>query len=232
MSASLGDRIAGLQLDPPLALAVATGVIAFALVAAEGAWRRGRNIITVAHEAGHAVAALVTGRRLVGVGAHPDRSGLALTAGRADGPGMVATVLAGYLGPSVLGLVGALVLADGLVTIALWVAVVLVPATLVLARGTRGVLLAVRAGAPIALLAWYAPAPVQATVGLVGCWFLLVGAIRPVVELGQRRRAGYAGDSDVDELTRLTPLAAQHWIGLLALGTTAALCLGGWLILR
>jgi Peptidase M50B-like len=72
----LGDRIAGLQLDPSVWLATATAAIAFVLVAADGVWRRSRNVITVAHEAGHAVAALATGRRVTGIMLHSDTSGV------------------------------------------------------------------------------------------------------------------------------------------------------------
>ena len=81
-------------------------------------------------------------------------------------------------------------------------------------------------------MAWYAPASAQATFGLAGSWFLLFGAVRPVLELGQQHRTGRAWNSDADQLARLTPLPAQLWIGLLALGTVAAVVLGGWLTLR
>ncbi|MEN3360777.1 MAG: hypothetical protein V7637_4759 [Mycobacteriales bacterium] len=232
MSASLGDRIAGFQLDPSTALAAVTGMVAFALVATDGAWRRARNVITIAHEAGHAIAALATGRRLVGIRLHSDSSGLTLTVGRPDGPGMVTTLLAGYLSPSLLGLLGVLVLADGLVTIALWIAVALLLATLALVRNAHGIGLVLGTGTAIGLVAWYAPASAQAAFGLAGSWFLLIGAVRPVLELGQQRRAGHTWNSDADQLARLTPLPAPLWIGLLALVTVAALALGGWLILR
>jgi Peptidase M50B-like len=232
MSGSLGDRIAGLQVDPSAGLVLVTGMVAFALVANSGAWRQTRNVITIAHEAGHAVAALVTGRRLVGIRLHSDTSGLTLTVGRPDGPGMVTTLLAGYLSPSLLGLLGGLVLADGLVTIALWIAVALLLAMLALVRNVHGVGLVLGTGTAIGLVAWYAPAWAQAAFGLVGSWFLLIGAVRPVLELGQQHRAGRAWNSDADQLARLTPLPAQLWIGLLALVTVAALVLGSWLILR
>lgn len=226
----LGDRIAGLQLDPSMWLATATAAIAFVLVAADGVWRRSRNVITVAHEAGHAVAALATGRRVTGIKLHSDTSGVTLTVGRPYGPGMVITLLAGYLSPSVLGLIGVAALSDGLVTLELWTAVALLTATLFFVRNAYGV--AVVAGTILALglVAWYAPAQAQAVFACVGTWFLLIGAVRPVLELGRQRRSGYGYGSDADQIAHLTRLPAGLWIGVLGAVTLGALASGAWLL--
>ena len=58
------DRLLGAQPDPPLALVAGTGVIALAAVAVRGPWRVLRNVVTIAHEGGHALVALLTGRKL------------------------------------------------------------------------------------------------------------------------------------------------------------------------
>jgi Peptidase M50B-like len=227
----LGDRIAGLQLDPSVWLATATAAVAFVLVAADGAWRRARNVITVAHEAGHAVAALATGRRVTGIRLHSDTSGVTLTVGRPSGPGMVITLLAGYLFPSVLGLVGVAALADGLVTLALWAAVALLVATLFLVRNAYGIALVGTAIAVLGLVAWYAPAEAQAVFACVGTWFLLIGAVRPVLELVRERRSGHAHGSDADQIARLTRLPATLWIAIIGVATLGALASGAWLLL-
>jgi hypothetical protein len=232
MSASLGARIAGSQLNPSAPLVVAAAAVAVVLVVADGPWQRARSLITVAHEAGHALTARATGRRLVRVRPHAETAGLAVTSGRPDGPGMVTTLLAGYVTPSLLGLFGVLLLTDGLVTIALWVAVVLLLAALALVRDAHGVAVILGAGAAVGLLAWFAPATVQAALGLAGTWFLLIGAVRPVLELHRQHRAGEAWNSDAHQLARLTRLPAQLWIALLGGLTAAALPLAAWLILH
>ena len=61
-------------------------------------------LITITHEGAHGVAAFVTGRRLEGIRLHSDTSGLTVSSGRPSGPGMVTMLVAGYLGPAVVGL--------------------------------------------------------------------------------------------------------------------------------
>ena len=68
------------------------------------AWRYSRNLVTIAHEAAHGLAALACGRRLSGIRLHSDTSGLTLSRGRPSGLGMIVTALAGYVGPGLLGL--------------------------------------------------------------------------------------------------------------------------------
>lgn len=57
---------------------VALGCIAWAPV-----WRVTRHVVTVVHEGGHGVVALLVGRRLSGIRLHSDSSGLTVSrAGR------------------------------------------------------------------------------------------------------------------------------------------------------
>ena len=62
------------------------------------------GLITIAHEGGHAFAALLTGRRLRGIRLHTDTSGLTISAGRPRGPGVVIMLAAGYVAPAAVGL--------------------------------------------------------------------------------------------------------------------------------
>jgi hypothetical protein len=145
---------------------------------------------------------------------------------------MVATVAAGYLSPSLLGLFGVAILADGLVTIALWVSAALLVAMLALIRNAYGVVSVLLTGTVIGSVAWYAPAPAQAAFGHAATWFLLIGGVRPVAELQRQRRAGAAWDSDADQLARLTRTRGLLWVALFALASLAALACGAWLLLR
>jgi hypothetical protein len=226
------DRVSGYRLDPSSALVLATAGVALLAVVIDRVWRLSRNVITIVHEAGHAVAALATGRRLTGIRLHSDTSGLTLSVGRPNGAGMVLTAAAGYLGPSLLGLCGVAVLAAGWVTVALWVAIGLLLAMLALIRNGYGALSIVVTGAVIGLVAWYASADTQAVFAHVAVWFLLIGGVRPVFELRRQRRRGQLHNSDADQLGTLTRLPGGLWVGLFGLGTLAALAGGGWLLLH
>jgi hypothetical protein len=230
--AGVWDTISGYRFSPPSALVVLTGLAALAVVVTDGIWRRARNVITLVHEAGHALAALLTGRRLKGIRLHSDTSGLTLSVGRPDGPGMVVTAAAGYLSPSLLGLCGVAVLAAGLVTVTLWITTGLLAAMLLLIRNVYGVFSVLLTGATVGLVAWYAPADVQAGFGHAVTWFLLAGAVRPVVELQRLRRRGAAWHSDADQLARLTGAPGGLWVALFAGVSVGALAAGGWLLLR
>ncbi|MBQ1070050.1 M50 family metallopeptidase, partial [Micromonospora sp. D75] len=88
---TLWETLTSAQPDPPPLLVVLTAVVALAVVATRLPWRIARNAVTIAHEGGHALVALLTGRRLHGIRLHSDTSGLTLSAGRPTGPGMILT---------------------------------------------------------------------------------------------------------------------------------------------
>ena len=68
------------------------------------AWPLVRTLVTICHEAGHAVVAMAVGRKLSGIRVHSDTSGVTVSRGRPTGPGMIATLFAGYPGPALVGL--------------------------------------------------------------------------------------------------------------------------------
>lgn len=186
--ADFWERLFGAQPDPPPLLVVLTGLVALLVVVTRLPWRIARNAITIAHEGGHALVAVLTGRKLHGIRLHSDTSGLTLSAGRPTGPGMVLTLLAGYLAPPLVGLGGAWLLAGNRITLLLWIAVLLLLAMLVMIRNLYGALTLVIVGGAVLAVSWYASPQVQAAFAWTGVWFLLLGGVRPVVEL-QRLRA-------------------------------------------
>lgn len=195
-------------------------------------WGLLRHAVTIAHEGGHAGVAALTGRRLCGVRLHSDTSGLTVSAGRQTGPGVVLTLLAGYLAPSVLGLLAAVALGYGRVLPVLWVAVVLLAVLLALIRNLFGVVSVIVTGALLVGVAGWAPATWQGPAAYLLTWFLLVAAPRPVLELQAARRRGLAAASDADQLARLTGVPALVWVATFLLLTTAALAGGGWMLIR
>src|SRR6478735_1050618 len=62
--AGVWDRVIGVQPHPSGWLVVATCVVALAAVVPHGVWRMTRNAVTIAHEGGHGLVALISGRRL------------------------------------------------------------------------------------------------------------------------------------------------------------------------
>ncbi|CAK7281101.1 MULTISPECIES: M50 family metallopeptidase [Streptomyces] len=227
----LWDRLTGTQPDPALWVVLATLAAALAVIAPRPLWLISRNAITIAHEGGHGLIALLTGRQLTGIRLHSDTSGLTVSRGKPYGLGMILTAAAGYTAPSLLGLGGAALLATGRITLLLWVATALLAVMLVMIRNAYGVLTVVLAGGAFLLVSWLAGPQVQAAFAYAVVWFLLVGGVRPPFELQSKRRRGDAGDSDADQLSRLTHVPAGLWLFLFHAVALCSLIGGGrWLL--
>jgi Peptidase M50B-like len=225
-------RATSVQPTPPAALVALTAAMALGLVMSRATWPYTRMLVTITHEGGHAVAALLAGRRLEGIRLHSDTSGLTVSSGRPSGPGMVMMLVAGYLAPAIVGLGAGGLLIVGYSLGLLWLLVILLALMLLRIRNFTGfwVLLAVAAG--LVAVSWYAPAPVQATVAYLVTWILLLSAPKPVLELlGSRRRRGRAGHSDADQLARLTRVPAELWAVLFLVVNCLGLMVGVALLL-
>lgn len=220
--------MAAVELSGSGALAVA---IAAAAVLVPGLWPRTRHLVTIAHEAGHALAALGTGRRLAGIRLHSDTSGLTVSVGRAGGAGMVLTLLVGYLTPPALGLAAAAALAAGWVAAMLWTTLALLALMLLQIRNLFGAALLIVSGAGVVALSSWTPPQVQDVAGQALAWILLLGGTRAAGELVGVRRRTRRGTSDADQLARLTRVPAVLWTLCFVLGTGALALLGGRLLL-
>ncbi|MEU9375201.1 M50 family metallopeptidase [Streptomyces sp. NPDC048255] len=230
-TAGLWDRLTGIQTAPEQWLVIATGLVALAAVGPRPLWRVSRNAVTIAHEGGHGLLALLTGRRLDGIRLHSDTSGVTVSRGRPTGLGMVLTAAAGYTAPSLLGLGGAVLLSAHRITLLLWAATALLVAMLVMIRNAYGALTVVLTGGTFVLVSWLAPAEVQAVFAYAAVWFLLLGGVRPVFELQVKRRRGGAPDSDADQLGRLTGVHPVVWLLLFHVVALCSLIGGGrWLL--
>ncbi|GHE96122.1 membrane protein [Streptomyces werraensis] len=229
--ASLWDEVAGTQPDPDLWVVVATLVAALAVVVPQAPWRIARNAVTIAHEGGHGLVALLTGRTLTGIRLHSDTSGLTVSRGKPTGIGMILTAAAGYTAPPLLGLGGAALLGAGRITLLLWLATALLLAVLVMIRNAYGAVSVLVTGSTFVLVSWLAGPQVQAAFAYAVVWFLLLGGVRPAFELQAKRRRGGAGDSDADQLSRLTHVPAGLWLFLFHAVSVCSLLGGGrWLL--
>ena len=232
--ARLWDRVSGSQPLPPAWVIGLTGLLAIAVVLDTRSWRLAGKVITIAHEGGHALVSVLSGRRLDGIRLHADNSGVTYSRGRRHGPGLVLTAAAGYVMPSLLGAGAAWLLAARHLTAMLWLALVLLAATFLAVRNLFGaVAVLVTAGAVFAV-SYYATAVVQAGFAYLAVWFLLFGGVRPVLELARGtsgRRQRWTRGSDADQLARLTGAPVGLWVTLFVLVSLAALVIGATLLL-
>jgi hypothetical protein len=224
------DQILRAQPAPSTATVVGTAVIALLLVGYRRTWRVGRNVVTIAHEGGHAAAAVLSGRRLQGIRLHSDTSGLTLSRGRRSGPGMIVTLLAGYTAPPLLGVGGAALLASGRITLLLWLAILLATMMLVMIRNVFGVISIVLTGAVLFWVSLAADARVQSLFAYAAVWFLLIGGVRPVFEVQRQRRRGAGRNSDPDQLAGVTRAPGTLWVGFFLLVALGSLAVGAWLL--
>lgn len=214
------NRVLAEQPVPEPVTVAGLGIVALALVLV--AWPLTRMIVTVIHEAGHAVVALVTGRRLTGIRLHSDTSGLTVSRGRPRGPGMVATLLAGYLAPALVGLGSAWLLAAERAALLLALLVVVLGLMLVMIRNLFGLLVLVIGLGVVGGVVWFLEPVQQSWVAYVLTWTLLLAGPRPVLEMWRQRSPA----SDAAQLARITWLPGSAWTAVLLVGTIACLVAG------
>jgi hypothetical protein len=231
----LWNRVDGTQPVPPVQVIAVSATIAVLIVLNARTWRLARNSITIAHEGGHALVSVLSGRRLDGIRLHSDTSGVTYSRGRRTGPAVVLTSAAGYVTPSLLGAGAAWLLAAHHVTAMLWLLLALLAATFLAIRNAYGVLAVLVTVGAVLAVSWFATAAIQAAFGYTAAWFLLLGGVRAVVELqSQRRRSrrrGQVSTSDADQLGRLTGVPGGAWVAVFALVCVGALVLGTRLLI-
>ncbi|HET9972905.1 MAG TPA: M50 family metallopeptidase, partial [Streptosporangiaceae bacterium] len=191
--AVLWDRVSGTQPQPPAWVIGLTGLLALGVVISTRLWRLAGKVITIAHEGGHALVSVLSGRRLDGIRLHSDSSGVTYSRGRGTGPGLVLTAAAGYVMPSLLGAGAACLLAAGHLTAMLWLALFLLAATFLAIRNLYGAAAVLVTAGAVFAVSYYASAAVQAGFAYLAAWFLLLGGVRPAFELargstGRRQR--------------------------------------------
>ena len=235
--AELWDRVSGTQPVTSAPVVAASGAVALVVVLNPQAWHLARNAITIAHEGGHALVSVLSGRRLEGIRLHSDTSGETVSRGRRTGPGMVLTAFAGYVTPPVLGAGAAVLLAAHHVTLLLWVLLLLLGVIALVMRNAFGVLAVFVTAVAVSAVTWAGSASVQALFGYSAAWFLLFGGARPVAELARSRsprgraRRGRSPTSDADQLARLTGVPGGVWVCVFALVAVAAVVLGARLLI-
>jgi Peptidase M50B-like len=228
--ARLWERVSGSQPAPPAWVVAVAALAALVIVLNTGTWRLAGKVITIAHEGGHALVSVLSGRRLEGIRLHVDGSGVTYSCGRRGGPGMVLCAAAGYIAPSLLGVGAAGLLAARHVTAMLWLALVLLAATFLAIRNVFGAVAVLATAGAVFAVSYFASAAVQAGFGYLAAWFLLFGGVRPVAELPRARRRGRSRGSDADQLARLTGVPGGFWVTFFAFVSLCMLGVGVWLL--
>jgi hypothetical protein len=229
--AHLWDQLTATEPALPTWVAAVTAGVAIVVVGSQRVWHLSRNVVTLAHEGGHAVVSIATGRRLDGIRLHRDTSGVTSSRGKASGAGLVLTTAAGYVTPSLLGLGAAWLVAARHTTALLWLSLVLLAAAFVAIRNAFGFLSVLATAAVVYAVSRLASVAAQEAFAYLFAWFLLFGGVRPIFELQRRRRRGRAASSDADQLARLTGVPGGAWVAFFALVAVVALVIGGrWLL--
>lgn len=232
MLLEIWDRATSVQPPLPQWWVLIIGAIALVVTWSPLGYRAVRHLATLLHEAGHAITAVLVGRKLRGIRLHSDTSGLTLSRGKPTGPGMIATLLAGYPAPTVVGLAGAWLLGRGFAAGTLWALVLLCAVMLLFIRNFYGLWVVLVTGVGVGALSWLATGTVISIAAYLMVWGLLFIAPRAVVDLQRsRRRKRGRSDSDADQLARLTRMPAGLWVGIFWLLTAACLAAGGWLLM-
>jgi Peptidase M50B-like len=217
---------------PSHVLVLGTGLLAAAAVASRRVWPLARTVVTIAHEGGHALAAVATGRRLHSVRVLHSSAGVTVSEGNPAGPGIIVTALAGYLAAPLLGLGAAALLAAGHLLSVLLLILAGLAGLAIAVRNAHGLLAIGLTAAAVVAVLWHGSALPEAVLGYAMTWFLLFGGVRPVLELRRGRRQRPGTSNDADQLARLTRLPGGFWVGVFALVAVGALVLGGWLLVR
>ena len=185
--------------------------------------------LTIAHEGAHALTVAMTSGKVQSITV--SRGGGGLTKFTGAGPlGSFFVFLAGYLGPSAFGLLGAVLLAGNKVTAVLGVSLVLLFLALIQSGNfaARAAILVV--GAIIVLVLRHASAGQQLFFAYTWIWFLLIGGFVNVIGLQNLRGKGPDNRSDAFQLRKLTFLPASLWSGFFWLATLAALGYGAGIL--
>jgi hypothetical protein len=220
---------------PSATMIVLTGLLAAFLVLV--VWPVVTHSMTLAHEGAHALVASLFGKGIEHIKVHRDGGGATRPKSGAGGMALFGIGLVGYLGPSLFGLLGALLLRAGQPVVVLWISLVFLAIMLLQLANMFGRLAVLLTGAVIFLFARYGSTGAQTVFAFTWIWLLLIGGFRDAIGLSQVRRkireAKKKDDSsDAFQLRKLTYVPATLWVGFFFLATLAALVLGGTILIN
>ena len=215
--------------DAPSKLILSAAVLSWIL--AVPLWYVTKFVLVIAHEGGHALLTKLLFQRLRSITFTKGAGGATTPAGSVPWLFNVIIFLAGYLGPSAFGLLGAELLIHGRVEEVLWASLAFLVVMLFAVRGVLGWLLVPGLITVIWLVTVEVDPPMQTLYAHMWVWFLLIGAAQRMLLFVLHKQ--YDDDrNDSIALQELTLVPSAIWAFVFLGGTITALVYGGALLLR
>lgn len=227
---SLWSRVTQTSEALTIPLLVGSLVVGALLVLLPGTWHTVRHAVTVVHEGGHGLAAVVSGRRLTGIRLHSDTSGLTVSKGPKTGFGMIITLLAGYTAPALAGLGASWMLSRGYSAGLLWALLLVLALLLVQIRNWFGLWVILVGAAVVVAVTFLLTPEWQLVFGHVLAVVLALGALRAALELQSSRRRSRSAQSDADQLARLTHVPGLAWVFVFVLVALVCAIADAWML--
>jgi len=187
-------------------------------------------VATVAHEGGHALVGTLLLQKVRAVRLQPDGGGVT-EFGPIPWLFNIFVSLAGYIGPSVFGLLAAALLLRGATEAVLWASLGFLFLMLFMVRGWFGLSLVPALMVVIFATATQVEPPLQVFFTYVWVWFLLIAPVEDML-VHIRQKIYESSGSDTRTMQRLTLVPSELWSLIFLTGTIAALVYGGSLLLR
>ncbi|MGW0659698.1 M50 family metallopeptidase [Streptodolium elevatio] len=227
------DVVLGTQSAPPREAVVLVACAATLGVVKRESWGLLRIYVTMLHEGGHALVAVLSRRRVTKILLNANTSGAVHSLGERKGAKAVLGSLAGYPAPGLVALGAAVLIGRGRASLTLCVVACLALLMLVKIRTVYGVFVTIFFVAGLVAVIALADPRAQTGVAHLMAWFLAAGAVRSVFEMLRRRRLGQHKTDDVDNLVAETGLPAAFWMAtfvwmVLATYAASALLLAPW----
>jgi hypothetical protein len=220
---------AGPTVDPPSKLIWSAALLSWIL--AVPLWYLTKFILVIAHEGGHALLAKLFFQRLRAITFSRDGGGATEPATPVPWLFNVVIFLAGYLGPSMFGLLGAWLLVHNHTETVLWASLAFLAVMLFAVRGLLGWLLVPGLIAVVSAVTIKAEPPLQTLYTHMWIWFLLIGAVQRMLLFVLNKQYDN-GPNDSTLLEGLTLVPSAIWAFVFLVGTITALVFGGALLLR
>lgn len=224
----LGIAVLAAPAPSPARIPAVAAVLAWVL--AVPLFFAGRWTGVVAHEGGHAIVAKLLFQGIKSITFTGDGGGATEYRSPVPWPLSILTAAAGYLGPSMYGLLGAWLLHRGEVDAVLWGSLAFLFVMLIVVRGPIGLLLVPGLMVVLYLVAARTHEPLRSLYAYLWVWLLLIVAVEHMFFF-MRNQFYDEPTSDTAKIGARTLLPSALWAVVLLVGTLAALVLGGRLLL-